>query len=51
MVRMCLLPELDVWYSVTKSMAILSKGCSGILSSVDVKLELLLFLCDKVDIE
>ena len=30
MVRMCLLPELEVLHSETKSMAILSKGHSGI---------------------
>ena len=27
MVRICLLPELEVSHSVNKSMAILSKGC------------------------
>ena len=30
MVRMCLFPELEVLHSVTKSMAILSNGLSGI---------------------
>ena len=30
MVRMCLLPELEVPHSVTKSIAILSNGHSGI---------------------
>ena len=30
MVRICLLPEVDVSHSVTKSMAILSNGHSGI---------------------
>ena len=30
MVKICLLPELEVLHSVTKSMAILSKGHSGI---------------------
>ena len=30
MVRMCLLPELEASHSVTKSVAILLDGCSGI---------------------
>ena len=30
MVNMCLLPEVEVLQSVTKSMAILSNGLSGI---------------------
>ena len=29
-VRMCLLPDLDVWHSVTKLMVNLSNGLSGI---------------------
>ena len=33
-VRMCLLPDVEVLQSVTKSMAILSNGLSGISSSV-----------------
>ena len=51
MVRMCLLPELEVLHSVTKSMVILSKDVLEFLSSVKGMLEHLLFLHNKVHIE
>ena len=45
MVRICLFPDVDVSHSVTRSIAILSKGLSGLPSSEVDNFEFWLFPC------
>ena len=47
-VRICLLPEVEVSHSVTKSMAILWNGHSGISVICKGKIEPWRFLCGTV---